>query len=572
MFVLTPKTAACATLAVLALLPEASAASPTSTSGVSAPLRLKGGSASWSDSPVTQRLRDLAKSPYDLTVNAAITPKRISGMQASACGLKMVYATERMCPKTVNALCDLAKDRGVAEKFKAMVDGEVVNKIEGYDCEDRKVMHTAMRDVFDKQLSTAASARAASDTEKEELKKLEEWCKELDSSNKFTDMLLIGIGGSDLGPRAIYMGLQGYKKEGRKVHIVSNVDPDDAAMVLNNIPDLSKTVVLVVSKSGGTLETLTNENLVRDFFQKKGLDPKKHFACVTGKGSPMDNPAEYLKSFYMDDYIGGRFSVTSMVGGPMLAFGLGYDNYLKLLEGAHDMDMHALTTTDASKNLPLLLALIGVWNRNFLGLPTCAILPYSQAMLRFTAHLQQLDMESNGKHIDRQGKFVDYATGPIIWGEPGTNGQHSFYQLIHQGTDTIPVEFIGFTESQFGMDLDVKGTTSQQKLNSNLLAQSLAMATGSINSNPNKCFDGNRPNCLIMGKKLDPYTMGALLALYEHKVAFQGFLWDINSFDQEGVQLGKILATQFLDIYKKVNAGEEVKPEDNLTAMLCEMP
>mmetsp|Transcript_43032 Transcript_43032/g.86547 ORF Transcript_43032/g.86547 Transcript_43032/m.86547 type:complete len:286 (+) Transcript_43032:1-858(+) len=285
----------------------------------------------------------------------------------------------------------------------------------------------------------------------------------------------------------------------------------------------------------------------------------------------MDNPAEYLISFYMFDFIGGRYSGTSMVGGPMLAFGLGYNTYEQILKGAHDMDK-AASNPNVKENLPLLLALLGIWNRNFLGLPTCAVLPYSQALVRFTAHLQQLDMESNGKHIDRAGKFVDYATGPIIWGEPGTNGQHSFYQLIHQGTDVVPCEFVGFSQSQFGVDLDVKGTTSQQKLISNMLAQSLAMATGSISSNPNKCFDGNRPNCLLLAKKLDGYTMGALLALYEHKVAFQGFLWDINSFDQEGVQLGKLLANQFLDLYKKVNAGEKVEATDNLSAILKQMP
>jgi len=532
-------------------------------------LRLKGGS-QWSDSPAVIKLRELARSPYDLTEKEAVNPKRLTAMQASGCGLKVMYGTERVDEKTMEALAGLAKDRDVFTKMKAMQDGEVINKIEGYECENRQVLHTAMRDVFDKP-NSAAGAKKAADDEKLELTKLKEWCSTLDKEKKFTDMILIGIGGSDLGPRAIYMALGGYKMEDRNVHFVSNVDPDDAASVLKNVKDLSKTMVLVCSKSGGTLETLTNEQLVRDFFVKKGLDPKKHFACVTGKGSPMDNPKEYLASFYMFDFIGGRYSATSMVGGPMFAFALGYDNYEKLLKGAHEMDQIAMSE-DINKNLPLLLALIGIWNRNFLGLPTCAVLPYSQALIRFTAHLQQLDMESNGKHIDRLGKFVDYATGPIVWGEPGTNGQHSFYQLIHQGTDVVPCEFIGFTECQLGMDLNVKDTTSQQKLNSNLLAQSLAMATGSISSNPNKCFDGNRPNCLILAKKLDPYTMGALLALYEHKVAFQGFLWDINSFDQEGVQLGKLLANQFLDLYKKVNKGEKIPSDTPLGCLLNAMP
>jgi len=535
-------------------------------------MRLKGGAGAtaWSDSPAVLKLREMAKTPYDLTSKDAITPARLESMKASACGLSLLYGTERVDEATIEALSALAADRDVFGKLSAMMSGEVINKIEGYECEDRQVLHTAMRDVFENP-NQAGPAKEAADLEKAELVKLKEWSAKLDKSGEFTDLVIVGIGGSDLGPRAIYLALQGFKKEGRRVHFVSNVDPDDAATVLKGVPDLKKTMVMVCSKSGGTLETLTNEQLVRDSFVKANLDPKKHFACVTGKGSPMDNPAEYLQSFYMFDYIGGRFSATSMVGGPMLAFGIGYDNYEKLLKGAHDMDV-AATEKKVSKNVPLLLALLGVWNRNFLGLPSRAILPYSQALVRFPAHLQQLDMESNGKHVDRHGKFVDYATGPIIWGEPGTNGQHSFYQLIHQGTDPVPCEFIGFTNSQMGVDIDIKGTTSQQKLIANMLAQSLAMASGSISSNPNKCFDGNRPNCLILGKKLDPYTMGALFALYEHKVAFQGFLWDINSFDQEGVQLGKLLANQFLDLYKKVNAGEKVGKEDNLSALLAQMP
>jgi len=532
-------------------------------------MRLKGGS-SWSESPAVLKLRELARNPYDLSAKDAVNAQRIQSMQLNACGIKMLYGTERVDDKTLEALGALAKDRDVMSKLTAMMDGEVINKIDGYYCENRQVLHTAMRDCFDTP-NQAKGAKEAADLEKTELAKLKDWCGQLDKDNKFTDLLLIGIGGSDLGPRALYMALQGYRKEGRRVHIVSNVDPDDAAQVLANIPDLSKTLVIVASKSGGTLETLTNEKLVRKYFEDKGLNPKEHFACVTGKGSPLDNPSEYLISFYMYDYIGGRFSATSMVGGPMLAFGLGYDNFEQLLKGAHDMDKNACSA-NVGENMPLMLALLGVWNRNFLGHQTCAVLPYSQMLVRFTAHLQQLDMESNGKHIDKSGKFVDYATGPIIWGEPGTNGQHSFYQLIHQGTDAIPCEFIGFSENQMGLDMDVKGTTSQQKLISNMLAQSLAMATGSISSNPNKCFDGNRPNLCLLAKKLDPYTMGALLSLYEHKVAFQGFLWDINSFDQEGVQLGKVLANQFLDLYQKVNKGDKIPATDNLGAMLNEMP
>jgi glucose-6-phosphate isomerase len=247
----------------------------------------------------------------------------------------------------------------------------------------------------------------------------------------------------------------------------------------------------------------------------------------------MDNPSEYRASFYIWDYIGGRYSVTSMVGAVALAFALGMDRFLEFLRGANAMDKAALQA-DPHANLPLLSALLGIWNRNFLEHPTTAIIPYSHALSRFPAHLQQLDMESNGKRIDKEGKPVHFDTGPIIWGEPGTNGQHSFYQSIHQGTAVIPLEFIGFATAQYGEDLSYKGTFSQEKLLSNLFAQAVALAQGQKSENPNKVFPGNRPSRILLAHQLDPYTLGALLAFYEHKVVFQGFIWNINSFDQEG--------------------------------------
>ena len=222
------------------------------------------------------------------------------------------------------------------------------------------------------------------------------------------------------------------------------------------------------------------------------------------------------------------------------------------------MDFHA-RTAEPEHNLPLLSALLGIWNRNFLHLPTVAVIPYSQALSRFPAHLQQLDMESNGKRIDKQAKECSYSTGPVVWGEPGTNGQHSFYQLIHQGTDVVPLELIGFWKSQYGQDAVVQGTSSQEKLIANLFAQSIALAVGQANENPNRYFPGNRPNRVLMGRQLDPFTLGALLSYYENKVAFQGFIWNINSFDQEGVQLGKVLASKVLT--------QMQKPEEEVFAL-----
>lgn len=496
----------------------------------------------FSEWPAVQILQKCAEHPFDLT--AHLTPERISQMAVEGCGFKLLYGTERVDEKTLQALFQLAKEAKVLEKMAAMQRGEVINRIEGVESENRSVLHTAMRDLFDHP-QTAPKAEEAAQLAAKEMAKLEKFLTRIEG--KFTDLVQIGIGGSDLGPRALAIALQPFHQPGRRVHFISNVDPDDANGVLTGL-DLSKTLVVVVSKSGTTLETRTNEEFVRTRMAKIGLNPKDHFVAVTGEKSPMDNPARYLASFYIWDFVGGRYSATSMVGAVMLGFALGYHGVREILRGAHEMDRHALTTP-AEKNLPLLSALLGLWNRNFLHHPTVAIIPYSQALLRFPAHLQQLDMESNGKRIDRTGHPVDFSTGPVIWGEPGTNGQHSFYQLIHQGTDVVPLEFIGFAHSQYPHDLKIELTTSQEKLLSNLFAQSIALAIGQKNSNPNKVFPGNRPNRILLGTRLDPHALGVLLAYYEHKVAFQGFLWNINSFDQEGVQLGKVLANKMLGLF-----------------------
>ncbi len=504
------------------------------------------------------RLNELAEEPIDLTDESNFTSKRVDSFLSEALGLKLFYAGERVSKTTIEALEDLAEERGVLELMRQMQAGEILNKIEGYPSEERKVLHTAMRDFFE-NANEAPAAQEASRWAYQELEKLTQFLKDLEVKGTFTDMVQLGIGGSDLGPRAVYHALEAYEKPSRRAHFFSNVDPDDGAQVLRGL-DLSKTLFVVVSKSGSTLETLTNEEFVKSHLRKAGLDPKDHIISVTGKGSPMDDPSQYLASFYIWDFIGGRYSVTSMVGGVILAFALGMDRFLDFLRGASAMDKIALKS-DTKTNLPLLSALLSVWNRNFLGYSTAAVIPYSQALHRFPAHLQQLNMESNGKRIDRFGKNVDFDTGPIIWGEPGTNGQHSFFQLIHQGTAVVPVEFIGFLENQNKDDILFQDTFCQEKLLSNLFAQSIALAAGQKNTNPNKLFPGNRSNRILLGQRLDSYTLGLILSYYEHSVAFQGFLWGINSFDQEGVQLGKRLALQFIDLFaekrgKKCNDGK----------------
>ena len=307
--------------------------------------------------------------------------------------------------------------------------------------------------------------------------------------------------------------------------------------------DPERTLFVLVSKSGTTLETLTNQLLVTGAL--KDVDPSKHFVAVTSKTSPLATSDDMLESFFIDDYIGGRYSSTSAVGGVILSLAFGYSTFERLLTGAHEADENALNG-DITKNAAMMDAAIGVYLRNVLGYGQTAILPYSQALSRFPAHLQQLDMESNGKHVNRFGEKVAYATGPVIFGESGTNGQHSFYQLLHQGTDVIPMQFIGFRRNQYGFDAEVEGSTSQAKLNANLAAQIVAFALGKDDENPNKEFDGERCSSLLYADRLTPEVLGALLSHFENKVMFQGFLWNLNSFDQEGVQLGKVLAKKVL--------------------------
>jgi len=513
--------------------------------------------------PVYEKLMKLAREPYDLTVPGAVSPDRIAAYKASAVGFDLLYSTQRVDDAVLTALQQLADQSGAVDQFLAMKRGAVMNRIEGFESENRQVLHTACRDIFkDVPYNVEASLQA-----KQQLENLKNFLAGLDSGEistgqgeRFTDYINIGIGGSDLGPRALYLALSAYARKNKRVHFISNVDPDDAAAILKKV-DLSRTLVGVVSKSGTTLETLTNEEMVRTAYKQAGLDSRQHFVAITGQGSPMDNPEKYLHSFHMYDYIGGRYSATSMVGAVMLGFGLGFEAFTEILRGAHAMDL-AAEEKDIRKNPPLLLALLGIWNHNFLDCQTLAVLPYSQALLRFPAHLQQCDMESNGKSVTRNGENVAYATGPIVWGEPGTNGQHAFYQLLHQGTTVVPTEFIGFRKNQYDLDLEIEGTTSQEKLIANLLAQVLALATGKKAENPNRFFAGNRPSSILIADKLDPFTMGSLLAMYEAKIVLQGFIWNINSFDQEGVQLGKVLAKRFLDHF---NTGRQGQAKDRST-------
>lgn len=505
------------------------------------------------------KLLKLAKNPPDLTQSKILTPQRIESYCAQGAGYSFLFGTERVNDKVLGALNELAFEAGALEKMAQMQAGEVMNYIEGYPSENRQVLHTALRDFFSHSQSNKAAKEAAKKA-KAECEKLKNFIKKIDQENRFTDLIVISIGGSELGPKANYLALEYLRKKGRRVHFIGNIDPDNPAAILNEV-QLKNTLVCVISKSGTTLETCTNEHFVRTYFKKAGLNPDQHFLAVTCPGTPMDSKKNYREVFHIFDWVGGRYSASGMVGGVLLSFAYGFDVYWEFLRGAHEMDQVALKE-ELFSNLPLLGALLGIWNRNFLGYPAYAMVPYSQALSRFPAHLQQVDMESNGKRIDQQGNPVQFHTGPIPFGEPGTNAQHSFYQLIHQGTDPIPLELVGFKKSQYAKDVEWNRTTSQEKLLSNLFAQAIALATGQQNSNPNQVFPGNRPSHILLGEKLTPLSLGALFAYFEHKVAFQGFIWGINSFDQEGVQLGKNLANRLIDLF----AGQSRKTKKGVKA------
>ncbi len=465
-----------------------------------------------------------------------------------AAGLVYSYAAKQVDDKILKALCDLAREAQLASKFEELYNGAVINT-----GEKRLVLHHLTRGQLGENVIADGKDKRAFYTEQQQ--KIAAFAKKIhdgeilnEKGEKFTTVVQIGIGGSDLGPRAMYLALENWaRKNGcfrMEAKFISNVDPDDAAAVLGSV-DPARTIFILVSKSGTTLETLTNEAFVKDALKNAGLDVSRHMIAVTSETSPLASNSDYLAAFFMDDYIGGRYSSTSSVGGAVLSLAFGPEIFARFLNGAAEEDKLS-AGDDPMQNAAMLDALIGVYERNVLGYPATAVLPYSQALSRFPAHLQQLDMESNGKSVNRRGEPVDYPTGPIIFGEPGTNGQHSFYQLLHQGTDIIPLQFIGFVNNQAETDVMIQGSTSQQKLCANVAAQIMAFACGKDDENRNKRFAGNRPSSIIIGDRLTPEALGALLAHFENKVMFQGFLWNLNSFDQEGVQLGKVLAKRVL--------------------------
>jgi glucose-6-phosphate isomerase len=474
-------------------------------------------------------------------------PERGQRLAAEAAGLYLDYSKQRVDDETLQLLFALARACGVPARIEAMFRGEHVNVTE-----DRPALHVALRAPVGERLEVdgidvIAQVHAVLDRMAAFAGKVRDGRWTGATGQRIRNVVNIGIGGSDLGPVMAYEALRHYSQRDLAVRFVSNVDPTDFLEATRGL-DPAETLFIICSKTFTTQETLTNAHAARDWCTKAlGNDAvARHFVAVSTN-------AEGVRAFGIDtdnmfgfwDWVGGRYSMDSAIGlSTMIA--IGPDHFRDLLAGFHAMDVH-FRTTPPERNLPVLMGLLAIWNNNFLGAATVAVLPYAQYLKRFPAYLQQLAMESNGKHVTLDGKRCDYDTGPIYWGEPGTNGQHSFYQLIHQGTRLVPCDFIGFCQPLNAMQ------TQHDLLMANLFAQGEALAFGKplqevqadgtqASVAPHRVFDGNRPSSTILADRLTPHALGALVALYEHSVFVQGVIWNIDSFDQWGVELGKQLA------------------------------
>jgi glucose-6-phosphate isomerase len=480
-------------------------------------------------------------------------PERGERMTVEAVGLFLDYSKNRITSETVKLLVQLAEESGLKSRIDAMFSGEKINVTE-----KRAVLHVALR--APREETILVDGENVVPQVHSVLDKMAEFSNRVRSGEwkghtgkPIRNVINIGIGGSDLGPVMAYEALKHYSQRNLTFRFVSNVDGTDFAEAVNDL-DPAETLFVVSSKTFTTLETMTNAHTARSW-SLKGLggdesSVAKHFVAVSTNGAEVSKfGIDTANMFGFWDWVGGRYSMDSAIGlSTMLA--IGPDNFHHMLDGFHQMDEH-FRTTPFEQNLPVLMGLLGLWYTDFFGAQTVAVLPYEQYLKRFPAYLQQLTMESNGKHVTLDGAEVTYSTGPIYWGEPGTNGQHSFYQLIHQGTRLIPCDFIGF-----GKTLNPLGRHHDMLL-ANVFAQSEALAFGKTPEQvkaegtpdwlvPHRVFEGNRPSNTILTDRLTPAALGKLVALYEHSVFTQGVIWQINSFDQWGVELGKVLAQRII--------------------------
>ena len=479
-------------------------------------------------------------------------PGRGERLVAQACGLYLDYSKNRVTDETIRLLLDLAEESGVAQRRDAMLRGEHINV-----SEDRAVGHVALR--MPRGSEFVIDGQNVVDEVNDVLDRMCEFAESVRSGHwtgftgkRVTSVVNIGIGGSDLGPVMAYEALRHYSRRDMTFRFVSNVDSTDFVEATRDL-DPEQTLFIVSSKTFGTLETLTNATSARDWLVGRLGDEAavaRHFVAVSTN-------AERVSQFGIDtanmfgfwDWVGGRYSMDSAIG-LSTVIAIGPANFRAMLAGFHEMDEH-FAGTPLAANLPVLLGLLAVWYGNFFGSQTAGVMPYDQYLKRFPAYLQQLTMESNGKHVTVSGRPVDYETGAVYWGEPGTNGQHSFYQLLHQGTKLVPADLIGFARSLNPL------RDHHDILSSNIFAQAQALAFGRTEAEvraegtpeavvPHQVMEGNRPTNVILARELTPRLLGTLLALYEHSVFTQGAIWDIDSFDQWGVELGKVLAKQIV--------------------------
>ena len=512
-----------------------------------------------------------AQNDFELRTLFQYNPERFNQFSVQRENYLFDYSKNLIDERTFQLLQNLATECELKSAIEAMFSGEKINETEG-----RAVLHTALRDFTDKEI--LVDGENIKPGIKKVLAQMKTFSEKIISGEHkgfsgkdITDVVNIGIGGSDLGPVMVCSALKHFKTR-LNVHFVSNVDGNHIAEVLKSL-NPETTLFIIASKTFTTQETMTNADSAKDWFLKSGKagDVAKHFVALsTNTDSVKEFGIAEENIFEFWDWVGGRYSLWSAIG-LSIVLAVGYENFEELLKGAHETDVH-FQTSDFTENVPVLMGLLGIWYRNFFNAGSYAVLPYSQYLDRFAAYLQQGDMESNGKCVDRNGNFVEYETGPIIWGEPGTNGQHAFYQLIHQGTELIPADFIAYAQSCNDV------SDHQDKLLANFFAQTEALAFGKNEGEVKeellaagksdeetkrllnyKIFHGNTPTNSLFFNELTPFSLGQLIALYEHKIFVQGAIWNIFSFDQFGVELGKVLAGKILAELKedyKINSHD----------------
>ena len=505
-----------------------------------------------------KKLSDHFKDNKDINIkNLFKEANRKEAFSVQLNDLNVDYSKNRITKETLSLLVDLAKEVGLKQAIEAQFSGEIINATEG-----RAVLHTALRSTSEE--SVLIDGKDIKPKIQTTLRKIRSFSNKVISGKwkgytgkSITDVVNIGIGGSDLGPDMVVESLKFYKNH-LNTHFVSNIDGDHVSEIIKNL-NPETTLFVIVSKTFTTQETITNAETIKNWFLKSAtiFDIPKHFVAVSTNLEAVDSfGIDKSNVFPMWNWVGGRFSLWSAVG-LSISLSVGFDNYRALLDGAEEMDIH-FRNEDFDKNIPVILALISVWYNNFYKAETEAVLPYSQYLSKLPSYLQQAIMESNGKGVDRNGNKIDYETGTIVWGSTGTNMQHAFMQLVHQGTKLIPSDFIGYKESLYGL------TDHHKKLMANYNAQMDALAFGKTKEEvhlelkfsgdeekinqllPFKVFEGNRPSNAILFDKLTPQSLGKLIALYEHKIFTQGILWNIYSYDQFGVELGKELAKKLL--------------------------